>query len=213
MINNSLKVASHLLRLKAVFFNVAEPFTWASGIKSPMYCDNRLVLSDVLARNEIEQSLCDLVKAEYPNVDSIVGTATAGIPHAAIIADKLELPMAYVRSGAKEHGRQNLIEGKVQAGDKVVVIEDLISTAGSSIKVAEVLENAGVEVLGIVSIFTYNMKKAQDNLNKMNLNSHSLCSLDIIVEQAVKEGYIKQDDAEKILKFRDNPSDESWIGK
>ncbi len=205
------EVASHLLRIQAVFLNVDEPFTWASGIKSPVYCDNRLILSDVKARDFIEDAFSELVNDKFGEVDVIVGTATAGIAHAAIIADKLKLPMAYVRSSAKEHGRQNLIEGRVKAGDKVVIIEDLISTAGSSMKVYEHLKEAGAEVLGIASIFSYRMKKAEENLALMDIDAYSLCDLDLIAEQAVEEGYIKEEDRVRLLQFRDNPSDESWI--
>ncbi len=204
-------VASELLRIKAVFLRPDEPFTWASGIKSPIYCDNRLILSDVKARDYIEKAFSELIKKDFPEVDVIVGTATAGIAHAAIIADILNLPMAYVRASNKEHGRQNLIEGKIEAGQKVVVIEDLISTAGSSIKVCDNLKEAGAKVLGIASIFTYKMQKAKDNLESQNIVSHSLCDLDSLVEQAVEEKYINDEDKGNILKFRDDPSDESWI--
>ncbi len=209
--NHKKEVASHLLRIKAVFLNVNTPFTWASGIKSPVYCDNRLILSDVSARDYIEESMSQLIKEKFKSADVIVGTATAGIAHAAIIADKLKLPMAYVRSSNKAHGRQNLIEGKVAAGDKVVVIEDLISTAGSSMKVCQNLEAVGAEVLGIASIFTYKMEKAQKNLALMNIDAHSLCDLDILAEQAVFEGYITEAERRRLLQFRDNPSDEKWI--
>ncbi len=208
---NSKQVASELLRIKAVFLRPDEPFTWASGIKSPIYCDNRLILSNVKARDYIEKAFSELVKNKFKGVAVIVGTATAGIAHAAIIADILNLPMAYVRASNKAHGRQNLIEGKIEAGQKVVVIEDLISTAKSSIKVCENLLEAGAEVLGIASIFTYKMQKAKDNLENNNLISHSLCDLDSLVEQAVTEHYINEQEKESILKFRDNPSDESWI--
>ncbi len=208
---NSKQVASELLRIKAVFLRPDEPFTWASGIKSPIYCDNRLILSDVKARDYIEKEFSELVKKEFKDVDVIVGTATAGIAHAAIIADILNLPMAYVRASNKAHGRQNLIEGKIKAGQKVVVIEDLISTAKSSIQVCENLIEAGAKILGIASIFTYKMQKAKDNLENHNFISHSLCDLDSLVEQAVKEQYINEEEKESILKFRDNPSDESWF--
>ncbi len=211
MVDTKKIVASELLRIKAVFLSPDKPFTWASGIKSPIYCDNRLILSDVKARDCIEKALSDLVKEKFSEADVVVGTATAGIAHAAIIADYLNKPMAYVRSSNKEHGRQNLIEGKVNAGDKVVVIEDLISTAGSSIKVCNNLKEAGAEVLGIVSIFTYNMQKAKDNLNAEHMVSFSLCDLDTVVEQAVVEDYVKEEDKLRLLKFRDNPQDESWI--
>lgn len=207
----SEQVASHLLRIQAVFLRPDEPFTWASGIKSPVYCDNRLILSDVEARDYIEKALSDLIVREFPEAKVIVGTATAGIAHAAIIADILKKPMAYVRAENKSHGRQNLIEGRIEAGDKVVVIEDLISTAGSSIKVCENLEDMGAKVLGLVSIFTYQMKKAEENLAAKKIKSHSLCTLDVIAEQAIKEGYLAEADRKRLLKFRDNPQDESWI--
>lgn len=209
--NVSEQVAGHLLRIGAVFLRPNEPFTWASGIKSPVYCDNRLILSDPEARDFIERALSELVKEKFWDVDVIVGTATAGIAHAAIIADKLKLPMAYVRAGNKEHGRQNLIEGKVEAGSKVVVVEDLISTAGSSLKVCDNLVKAGAEVLGLVSIFTYRMKAAEENLATKQMTSYSLCDLDTIAERAIKEGCIRAEEKEKLLKFRDNPQDESWI--
>ncbi len=204
-------VASELLRIRAVFFSPDEPFTWASGIKSPIYCDNRLILSDVQARNYIEKALSDLINDKFQDADVIVGTATAGIAHAAIAADILDKPMAYVRSSNKEHGRQNLIEGKIEKGDKVVVVEDLISTAGSSIKVCNNLKEHGAEVLGIVSIFTYNMAKAKENLAANNLVSYSLSDFDTAIEEAIKENYIVEEDKERLLKFRNNPQDESWI--
>ncbi len=180
-------------------------------IKSPIYCDNRLILSDVKARDYIEKEFSELIKKEFKDVDVIVGTATAGIAHAAIVADTLNLPMAYVRASNKEHGRKNLIEGKIEAGQRVVVIEDLISTAKSSIKVCENLKEVGVEVLGIASIFTYKMEKAKTNLESEKLVSHSLCDLDSLLEQAVKENYINEEEKGSILRFRDVPSDESWI--
>ncbi len=204
-------VASELLRIKAVFFSPDEPFTWASGIKSPIYCDNRLILSDVQARNYIEKALSDLINNKFQDADVIVGTATAGIAHAAIAADILDKPMAYVRSSNKEHGRQNLIEGRIEKGDKVVVVEDLISTAGSSIKVCNSLKEHGAEVLGIVSIFTYNMAKAKENLAINDVVSYSLSDFDTAIDEAIKENYILEEDKERLLKFRDNPQDESWI--
>ncbi len=203
----SKQVASELLRIKAVFLRPDQPFTWASGIKSPIYCDNRLILSDVKARNYIEKEFSELIKTKFKDIDVIVGTATAGIAHAAIIADILNLPMAYVRASNKEHGRQNLIEGKIEAGQKVVVIEDLISTAKSSLKVCDNLKEAGAEVLGIASIFTYKMQKAKDNLESEHIISHSLCDLDSLVEQAVEEAYINEADKESIIKFRNNPNE------
>ncbi len=204
-------VASELLRIQAVFLSPKEPFTWASGIKSPIYCDNRLILSDVEARNYLENSFAKMLKEKYPNVEMIMGTATAGIAHAAIVADILGLPMGYVRSSNKSHGRENVIEGRFEKGAKIVVIEDLISTASSSIKAAESLRENGAEVLGIASIFTYNMKKAEDNLNKANLSNHSLSNLDLLLDVAVNRDYITDTEKEQIIKFRNNPDDESWI--
>ncbi len=209
--NTSQKVAAELLRIKAVFLSPDKPFIWASGIKSPIYCDNRLILSDVNARNYIEKALSELIKEKYKNIDVIVGTATAGIAHAAIVADILNLPMAYVRAENKKHGRESLIEGKISKGDKVVVIEDLISTAGSSIKVCKNLQNIGAEILGITSIFTYNMEKSKINLKNENLTLNSLCDFDTIVKTAITQGFIKEKNQDKLFKFRDNPNDESWI--
>ena len=204
-------VAKGLLSIKAVFFRPDEPFIWASGIKSPVYCDNRLTLTAPEVRTLIENSIADVIKEEYPEADVIMGTATAGIAHAAIAAHILGLPMGYVRSGAKDHGRGNQIEGQLNKGDKVVIVEDLISTGGSVIDAATALRNAGAEVLGIVSIFTYGMKKGLDRLAQENLKNISLTNFDVISEVAVDESYIFPEDRERLLAFRNNPSDEGWI--
>lgn len=204
-------VAKSLLSIKAVFFRPDEPFTWASGIKSPVYCDNRLTLTAPEVRTLIENSIADVIKEEYPDADVIMGTATAGIAHAAIAAHILGLPMGYVRSGAKDHGRGNQIEGQLNKGDKVVVVEDLISTGGSVIDAATALRNAGAEVLGIVSIFTYGMQKGLDRLAQENLKNISLTNFDVISEVAVDENYIRPEDRERLIAFRNNPSDEGWI--
>lgn len=204
-------VAKGLLSIKAVFFRPDEPFIWASGIKSPVYCDNRLTLTAPEVRTLIENSIADVIKEEYPEADVIMGTATAGIAHAAIAAHILGLPMGYVRSGAKDHGRGNQIEGQLNKGDKVVIVEDLISTGGSVIDAATALRNAGAEVLGIVSIFTYGMKKGLDRLAQENLKNISLTNFDVISEVAVDENYILPEDRERLLAFRNNPSDEGWI--
>ena len=204
-------VAKGLLSIKAVFFRPDEPFIWASGIKSPVYCDNRLTLTAPEVRTLIENSIADVIKEEYPEADVIMGTATAGIAHAAIAAHILGLPMGYVRSGAKDHGRGNQIEGQLNKGDKVVIVEDLISTGGSVIDAATALRNAGAEVLGIVSIFTYGMKKGLDRLAQENLKTISLTNFDVISEVAVDESYILPEDRERLLAFRNNPSDEGWI--
>ena len=204
-------VAKGLLSIKAVFFRPDEPFIWASGIKSPVYCDNRLTLTAPEVRTLIENSIADVIKDEYPEADVIMGTATAGIAHAAIAAHILGLPMGYVRSGAKDHGRGNQIEGQLNKGDKVVIVEDLISTGGSVIDAATALRNAGAEVLGIVSIFTYGMKKGLDRLAQENLKNISLTNFDVISEVAVDESYILPEDRERLLAFRNNPSDEGWI--
>ena len=204
-------VAKGLLSIKAVFFRPDEPFIWASGIKSPVYCDNRLTLTAPEVRTLIENSIADVIKEEYPEADVIMGTATAGIAHAAIAAHILGLPMGYVRSGAKDHGRGNQIEGQLNKGDKVVIVEDLISTGGSVIDAATALRNAGAEVLGIVSIFTYGMKKGLDRLAQENLKNISLTNFDVIIEVAVDESYIIPEDRERLLAFRNNPSDEGWI--
>ncbi len=204
-------IAKDLLKIKAVFLSPDKPFTWASGIKSPIYCDNRLTLTAPEVRLDVEKSLAEVVKTYYPDAQVLMGTSTAGIAHAAITAHLLDMPMGYVRSGAKDHGRQNQIEGKLQKGDKVVVIEDLISTGGSVIEVVEALRSAGAEVLGIASIFTYGMKKGLERLEEANVKNISLTDFDTIVEVAAKENYIKEEDKERLIKFRNNPSDESWI--
>ncbi len=204
-------IAKDLLKIKAVFFRPQEPFTWASGIKSPVYCDNRLTLSDHAVRTDVENGLATLIKENYPDVDVLMGTSTAGIAHAAITAQIMELPMGYVRSGAKDHGRQNQIEGRLEKGQKVVVVEDLISTGGSVLEVVNVLREAGAEVLGIVSIFTYGMKKGLERLAAANVKNVSLTNFDVIAEVAAEEGYIQKEDIQKLISFRDNPSDESWI--
>lgn len=205
-------IASDLLKIKAVFFRPEEPFTWASGIKSPVYCDNRLTLTAPEVRNDVEQSLAKVVKENYPEAEVLMGTSTAGIAHAAITAHLLDMPMGYVRSGNKDHGRQNRIEGRLEKGQKVVIIEDLISTGGSVIEVAEALREAGAEVLGIASIFTYGMQKGLDRLAAANLKNISLTDFDCIAEVAAENGYIKPEDIKRLIAFRNNPSDESWIG-
>lgn len=210
--NTSELIARDLLSIKAVFLRPDEPFTWASGIKSPIYCDNRLTLTAPAVRTDVETALAETIKANYPEAEVLMGTSTAGIAHAAITAHLMDMPMGYVRSGAKDHGRQNQIEGKLIPGQKVVVVEDLISTGGSVIEVVNVLREAGAEVLGIVSIFTYGMKKGIDRLAAADVKNVSLTNLDCLVEVAASEGYIKAEDKERILKFRNNPSDESWIG-
>ena len=204
-------IAEDLLKIKAVFLRPNEPFTWASGIKSPIYCDNRLTLSDTQVRNDVENGLAQLIKEHYPQVEVLMGTSTAGIAHAAITATILDLPMGYVRSGAKDHGRGNQIEGKLLPGQKVVVVEDLISTGGSCIEVVNVLREAGAEVLGIVSIFTYGMKKGLERLAAAEVKNVSLCDLDTLVEVAADKAYIAPEDKERLIKFRNNPSDESWM--
>jgi orotate phosphoribosyltransferase len=205
-------IAKDLLSIKAVFFRPEDPFTWASGIKSPVYCDNRLTLTAPKVRTDVEQGLAKLIKENYPDAEVLMGTSTAGIAHAAITAHILDMPMGYVRSGAKDHGRQNQIEGKLEKGQKVVVVEDLISTGGSVIEVVNVLREAGAEVLGIVSIFTYGMQKGIDRLNAADVKNISLTNFDVIAEVAAEEGYIKPEDIKKLIAFRNNPSDESWIG-
>lgn len=207
-----IDVAKALLEIKAVFFRPEEPFTWASGIKSPVYCDNRLILTAPEKRTLVEKAIAETVKKEYPECEVLMGTSTAGIAHAAIAAEFLGMPMGYVRSGAKDHGRQNQIEGRLEKGQKVVVIEDLISTGGSVIEVVNVLREAGAEVLGIVSIFTYGMQKGLDRLAAANVKNVSLTNFDCIAEVAAEMGYIKNEDIAKLIKFRNNPSDESWIG-
>ncbi len=205
------KIAKDLLSIKAVFLRPEEPFTWASGIKSPIYCDHRLPLTAPAVRLDGENGLAETIRKHYPDVEVLMGTATAGIAHAAITAHLMNLPMGYVRSGAKDHGRQNQIEGRLEKGQKVVVVEDLISTGGSVIEVVNVLREAGAEVLGIVSIFTYGMKKGLERLAAANVENHSLTNFDAIVATAAEEGYIAPDDVAHLLAFRDNPSDESWI--
>ena len=205
-------IAKDLLSIKAVFFRPDDPFTWASGIKSPVYCDNRLTLTAPTVRTDVENALAETIKKEYPEVEVLMGTSTAGIAHAAITAHILDLPMGYVRSGAKDHGRGNQIEGKLEKGQKVVVVEDLISTGGSVIEVVDVLREAGAEVLGIVSIFTYGMQKGLDRLAAANVKNVSLTNFDVIAKVAAEEKYIKDEDIARLIAFRNNPSDESWIG-
>lgn len=206
-------IAKDLLKIQAVFLRPEDPFTWASGIKSPIYCDNRLTLFYPEVRNDVENALADLIKEKYPECEAVMGTSTAGIAHAAIVADILKLPMGYVRASAKDHGRNNRIEGRVLPNQKVVVIEDLISTAGSCVEVVKALREAGAEVLGIASIFTYGMKKADDRLNEYQVVNHSCSNYDILIQIASTEGYIKKDQIEKLLAFRDAPQDESWMNK
>lgn len=205
-------IAKDLLKIKAVFFRPEEPFTWASGIKSPVYCDNRLTLTAPEVRDDVENGLAALVKENFPEAEVLMGTSTAGIAHAAIVGHILKMPMGYVRSGNKDHGRQNRIEGKLEAGQKVVVVEDLISTGGSVIEVVDALREAGAEVLGVVSIFTYGMQKGLDRLAAANVKNISLTNFDTIAEVAAEEGYIATADIAKLIAFRNNPSDESWIG-
>ena len=205
-------VAKDLLSIGAVFLRPDEPFTWASGIKSPIYCDNRLILTAPEARVHVESAIAETVRREYPEAEVLMGTSTAGIAHAAIAAHLLNMPMGYVRSGKKDHGRGNQIEGKLLPGQKVVVIEDLISTGGSVIEVVDALREAGAEVLGIVSIFTYGMQKGLDRLAAANVRNVSLTDLDTIAAIAVEENYIRAEDEARLLRFRANPSDESWIG-
>ena len=206
-------IAKDLLKIKAVFFRPDEPFTWASGIKSPVYCDNRLTLTAPEVRNDVENSLAAVIREKYPEAEVLMGTSTAGIAHAAITAHIMGLPMGYVRSGAKDHGRQNQIEGRLEPGQKVVVVEDLISTGGSVIEVVNVLREAGAEVLGIVSIFTYGMKKGLERLAAANVENTSLTDFDVIARVAAEEGYLAPADVERLIRFRNDPSDESWIGK
>ncbi|MFI3303918.1 MAG: orotate phosphoribosyltransferase [Rikenellaceae bacterium] len=206
-------IARDLLSIRAVFLRPQDPFTWASGIKSPIYCDNRLTLSHTDVRDHVEAGLAKIVTEKFPEAEVLMGTSTAGIAHAAITATIMGLPMGYVRSGSKDHGRGNQIEGRLEKGQKVVVIEDLISTGGSCIDVVNALREAGAEVLGIASIFTYGMKKGLDRLAAANVVNYSLSNLDALVEAAVEEGYIAPEDKAKLLQFRDNPSDESWMTK
>ena len=205
-------IAKDLLSIGAVFFRPEEPFTWASGIKSPVYCDNRLTLTAPQVRNDVENGLAENVKRYYPDCEVLMGTSTAGIAHAAIVGHLLGLPMGYVRSGAKDHGRKNQIEGKLLPGQKVVVVEDLISTGGSVIEVVNVLREAGAEVLGVVSIFTYGMKKGLERLEAAQVKNVSLTNFDVIAQVAAEEGYIKPEDISRLIAFRNDPSDESWIG-
>ena len=213
MENISKLIAKDLLSIKAVFFRPEEPFTWASGIKSPVYCDNRLTLTAPEVRNDVENALAETIRQAYPDCEVLMGTSTAGIAHAAITGHILGLPMGYVRSGNKDHGRQNQIEGRLEKGQKVVVVEDLISTGGSVIEVVNVLREAGAEVLGIVSIFTYGMQKGLDRLAAANVKNVSLTNFDIIAQVAAAENYIKPEDVDRLIAFRNNPSDESWIGR
>ncbi len=205
-------IAKDLLSINAVFLRPEEPFTWASGIKSPVYCDNRLTLTAPDVRNDVENGLAAIIKNNYPDVEVLMGTSTAGIAHAAIVGHLLGLPMGYVRSGNKDHGRGNRIEGKLEKGQKVVVVEDLISTGGSVIEVVDALREAGAEVLGIASIFTYGMQKGLDRLSAANVKNISLTDFDTIAQVAAEIGYIKEEDIKKLIAFRNNPGDESWIG-
>ena len=204
-------VAKRLLSIKAVFFRPDQPFTWASGVKSPVYCDNRLILTAPAVRDYVENCIAKTVLEKFPQAEVLMGTSTAGIAHAAIVGHILNMPMGYVRSGAKDHGRQNQIEGRLEKGQKVVVIEDLISTGGSVIEVVNVLREAGAEVLGVVSIFTYGMQKGIDRLKEANVVNYSLTNFDVIAQIAGEEGYVKPEDVERLIKFRNNPQDESWI--
>ena len=203
-------IARDLLKIRAVFFRPEEPFTWASGIKSPVYCDNRLTLTAPEVRTDVETAMAQVIREEYPEAEVLMGTSTAGIAHAAITANIMGLPMGYVRSGAKDHGRQNQIEGRLEPGQKVVVVEDLISTGGSVLEVVDVLREAGAEVLGIASIFTYGMKKGLERLAAADVKNVSLTNFDVIAEEAAKEGYIQPADIARLIAFRNNPSDESW---
>lgn len=211
MKNLEKDIAKELLSIEAIFLKPEDPFTWASGIKSPIYCDNRLTLTAPAVRANVENGLAEIIKEHYPEAEVLMGTSTAGIAHAAITADILNLPMGYVRGSSKDHGRKNQIEGKLEKGQKVVVIEDLISTGGSVIDVVNVLRAAGAEVLGIASIFTYNMEKSKINLEKANVKNVSLSNFDVMIDVAADEGYIKPEDKERLIAFRNNPSDESWI--
>ena len=208
----STKIAKDLLQIRAVFFRPEEPFTWASGIKSPVYCDNRLTLTAPEVRNDVENGLAQLIREHYPQAEVLMGTSTAGIAHAAIVGHIMGLPMGYVRSGNKDHGRQNRIEGRLEPGQKVVVVEDLISTGGSVIEVVEALREAGAQVLGVVSIFTYGMQRGLERLAAADVKNVSLTDFDHIASVAAREGYIKPEDVERLIAFRNNPSDESWIG-
>ena len=209
----SEKVAEGLLSIGAVFLRPKDPFTWASGIKSPIYCDNRLILTAPQVRDVVEQAIADTVKSEFPECEVLMGTSTAGIAHAAIAGHLLHMPMGYVRSGNKDHGRQNRIEGKLPDNAKVVVVEDLISTGGSAIEVVNALRDAGADVLGIVSIFTYGMQKGLDRLKEADVKNISITNFDTVIDGAVKTGYIEESDRDALIRFRSNPSDESWIGE
>lgn len=209
--NEKLKIAKDLLKIQAVFLRPDEPFTWASGIKSPIYCDNRLTLTAPEVRDQVENGLMEVIRREYPYVEVLMGTSTAGIAHAAIVAHMMHLPMGYVRGGNKDHGRQNRIEGKLEKGQKVVVVEDLISTGGSVIDVVEALREAGAEVLGIASIFTYGMQKGLDRLAAAGVKNVSLSNFDVLVQVAAEKGYIRPEQVERLIRFRNNPSDESWM--
>ena len=211
MENTEKIIAKDLLKIGAVFFRPDEPFVWASGIKSPVYCDNRLTLTAPEVRNDGENALAETIKREYPEAEVLMGTSTAGIAHAAITAHILNLPMGYVRSGAKDHGRQNRIEGKLEKGQKVVVVEDLISTGGSVMEVVDALKEEGANVLGIVSIFTYGMKRGAERLAAENVRNVSLTNFDEVAKAAAEEGYVAPSDVKRLIAFRDNPSDESWI--
>ena len=208
----NIRIARDLLRIRAVFFRPEAPFIWASGIKSPVYCDNRLTLTDVTVRTDVENAMAEVIRETYPEAEVLMGTSTAGIAHAAITAHLMGLPMGYVRSGAKDHGRQNQIEGRLEKGQKVVVVEDLISTGGSVLEVVEVLREAGAEVLGIASIFTYGMQKGLTRLEAAGVKNISLTNFDVIAREAAAEGYIRPEDIARLIAFRNNPSDESWIG-
>lgn len=212
MESTARRIAEDLLSIRAVFFRPDEPFTWASGIKSPVYCDNRLILTAPDVRTEVETALMQTIRREYPDVEVLMGTSTAGIAHAAITAQMMGLPMGYVRSSSKDHGRQNQIEGRLEKGQKVVVVEDLISTGGSVLEVVNVLREAGAEVLGIVSIFTYGMKKGLERLAAAKVKNVSLTNFDVIAQVAAEQKYIKPEDVARLLQFRNDPSDESWIG-
>ena len=212
MESTARRIAEDLLSIRAVFFRPDEPFTWASGIKSPVYCDNRLILTAPDVRTEVETALMQTIRREYPDAEVLMGTSTAGIAHAAITAQMMGLPMGYVRSSSKDHGRQNQIEGRLEKGQKVVVVEDLISTGGSVLEVVNVLREAGAEVLGIVSIFTYGMKKGLERLAAAKIRNVSLTNFDVIAQVAAEQKYIKPEDVARLLQFRNDPSDESWIG-
>ena len=211
MEHSERKIAEGLLSIRAVFFRPDEPFTWASGIKSPVYCDNRLILTAPEVRTQVESALCELIRTDYPDAEVLMGTSTAGIAHAAIVGHMMGLPMGYVRASGKDHGRKNQIEGRLEPGQKVVVIEDLISTGGSVIETVEALREAGADVLGVASIFTYGMQKGLERLAAANVKNVSLTNFDVVCEEAAASGYISPDDIARLKAFRDNPADESWI--